>query len=245
LRVVVAVLPVVSTLALTAIISLVSGHPGGLFLAGSLRAVGVRFLIATLALALPVILLPKLIGLVSRITANQTFLGQLVKSPLGEDRELNIPVDWFLRPIQGISLSLIVAERFLSFLEFSIGSSLDFIATRLTVFVIGGVLSSLFLSTIWTLDDLGVQLYNRKTGEIHLAGSRIGTVLPLITGAIGVASLFHTNLPVEALIDLAQIILVLYPPYVSFTVIHHEFIKHQKSKLIDRLVTKRIETKLF
>jgi len=245
LRMAVAVIPAIFVLVLTLIISLVSGHPGGLFLARSLRGVGMRFIIATLALALPVLLLPKLIALVSSMTTNQTIFGQLVKAPLSVNRELNISVGWTLRPVQGISLSLIVAERFLSFLEFSIGASYSFIVTRLSLFVIGGALSSLFLSTVWALDDLGVQLYNGKTGEINMAGSSIGTILPLITGAIGVAGLFHTNLPIEALIDLSQIVLVLYPPYVLFTVIHHEFVKRRRPELTDRLVMKTIETKVL
>jgi hypothetical protein len=186
-----------------------------------------------------------LVTVVGRVTAKQAFLGQLVKAPSSINRELGISVGWILRPVQGISLSLIVAERFLGFLEFSVGASYSFIVTRLSLFVIGGVLSSLFLSIIWALDDLGVQLYNGKTGEIHMAGSSIGTILPLITGAIGVAGLFHTNQPIEALIDLSEIVLVLYPPYVLFTVIHHEFIKRRNPGLTEKLVMKTIETKVI
>ena len=59
-------------------------------------------------------------------------------------------------------------------------------------------MSSLFLSTVWALDDLGVKFYFGRTGEIRMAGSSIGTVIPLITGAIGITSVFHSNLPMDA-----------------------------------------------
>lgn len=54
----------------------------------------------------------------------------------------------------------------------------------------------------------------------------------------------HANLPIEALIDLFQIVLVLYPPYVLFTVTHHEFVKQRRPELTDRLIVKTIETKV-
>ncbi len=160
------------------------------------------------------------------------------------NRDLSTFTAWIARPIQGISLSLIVAERFLSFLEASITGPLAAILLRLSLFVIGGALTSLFLSLIWTLDDLGVRIYNSKTGEVRTAGSTVGTILPLITGAIGVSSLFHTSLASDAIVDLLEIVMVLYPPYILFTVFHHEFVKRKRSSLARKLVTKRIEIKV-
>lgn len=156
---------------LVLVISFVSGHPQGLFLSRSIRGIPIRFLLVTVVLILPVLLLPKLVGLVGRIATNQGILGELVKTTVSADMALSISVTWILRPVQGISLSLIFAERFLSFLEFSVGASYTTILTRLSLFVIGGALSSLFLSTVWALDDLGVKIYNGKTGEIRMAGS--------------------------------------------------------------------------
>jgi hypothetical protein len=115
---------------------------------------------------------------------------------------------------------------------------------RLSLFVIGGALTSVFLSIVWTLDDLGVRIYNAKTGEVRMAGTSVGTILPLITGAIGVVGLFHASLPADAMIDLLDIVTVLYPPDVLFTVFHHEFAKRKNSVLRRKLIMKRIETKI-
>lgn len=141
-----------------------------------------------------------------------------------------------------MSVSLIFAERFLSFLGFSISAS--YAALRLSLFVIGGALTSVFLSIVWTLDDLGIKIYNAKTGEVRMAGTSVGTILPLITGAIGVAGLFHASLPVDAMTDLLEIVTVLYPPYVLFTVLQHEFVMRKSSVLRRKLITKSVETKV-
>ncbi len=106
------------------------------------------------------------------------------------------------------------------------------------------MLVSLFLSVVWALDDLGVKIYNRRTGEVHLAGRSFGTVLPLITGAIGISTLFHLSSTLDALTELLQIIMVLYPSYVFFVIFHHEFIKIRINSLSRRLHLKRIEINL-
>jgi len=43
------------------------------------------------------------------------------------------------------------------------------ILIRSTLFVMGSALVSLFLSVVWALDNLGVNIYNRKTGMSALA----------------------------------------------------------------------------
>jgi hypothetical protein len=67
-------------------------------------------------------------------------------------------------------------------------------------------------------------------------------VLTMVTGAIGVFGLFHTNLPMDALTDLLGIIMVLYPSYVFFAVLHHEFIARRSLVLSERLQLKRVQT---
>jgi hypothetical protein len=107
--------------------------------------------------------------------------------------------------------------------------------------LLGVALTSIFLSMVWTLDDLGVMIYNQKTGEVHMAGSRIGTVLPLITGGIGVSHLFHANFSLASLITLLQISMVLYPPYILFVAFHHNFIRKRYVTLSERLMLKSME----
>jgi hypothetical protein len=242
-RMAMAVSPAVIVLALTLIISLVTGHPEGLFLTSSIRGIPVRFVILTLILVAPILILPKILTFTWNITKNRDVFGQqLVKTGAGSDRELGKPVAWVLRPVQGISLSLIVAERFLSLLESSIGVSYTRLLVSITLFFVGGALTSIFLSVVWAFDDLGVKIYNRKTDEVHMAGSSIGTVLPLITGAIGVSGLFHTNLPMDALMDLLEIVMVLYPSYVFFAVLHHEFVARRSHVMSEKLQLKRVQT---
>ncbi len=229
---------------LTLIISFVSGHPHGLFLTNSITGIPIRFAIATLVLVLPLWSLSGFLDLTGKIVRSYSWIGQFVKPATTLNRDLSRFTAWIARPVQGISLSLIVAERFLSFLEASISGPLAAVLLRLSLFVIGGALTSVFLSIIWTLDDLGVRIYNAKTGEVRMAGSSVGTILPLITGAIGVSSLFHTSLTSDAILDLLEIVTVLYPPYILFAFFHHEFVKRKKLPLTRKLAIKRIETRV-
>ncbi len=242
MRMALAISPAIFTLVLTLAISFITGHPEDLFLTRSTIGIPVRFVIVTLILVAPISILPKVLALTGNLEKGDGLFGQLVKTMIATDQECCKPVVWGLRPLQGIGLHMIFAERFLSFLEFSVGPSYASFLARSTLFVMGSALVSLFLSVIWALDDLGVRIYNKTTGEICMAGHGVGTFLPLITGAIGVSSLFHRSLPLDALIDLLEIVMVLYPPYVFFVIIHHEFVRRRSAVLSERLHMKRIET---
>jgi hypothetical protein len=111
--------------------------------------------------------------------------------------------------------------------------------------VIGSALASLFLAVVWTLDDLGVKIYNVNTGEVRMVGTSVGTILPLLAGAIGISGLFHLNSPLDALLELIEIAAVLYPPYLCFVIAHHEFIKKRSAVLSEKLPIKRVETKIL
>jgi len=150
--------------------SLVTSHPEGLFFTRSIRSIPIRFVLVTLILVAPISILPGLLALVGNSAKNERFFGQLVKATVFSYREFSKPVAWVLRPLQGIPLSMIFAERFLSFLdELSIRASYAGILIRSTLFVMGSALVSLFLSVVWALDNLGVKIYNRKTGMSALA----------------------------------------------------------------------------
>ena len=241
MRMRVAVLPALFVLILTLIISFLTGHPEDLFLTRSVWVIPVRFVMVTLMLLAPVLLLPSLLAIVGNIAKNEKFFGQLVKTSMKNNEGLSKLVAWVLRPLQGIALSMIFAERFLNLLEFSVGASIAQHLARLTLFVIASVLVSLFLSAIWALDDLGVKFYYNRTSEVRTAGSSVGTVLPLIAGAVGVSSLFHLSSPVDALIGLVGIVMVLYPPYLLFAVSYHEFVRRRSAVLSGMLPIKRME----
>lgn len=78
-----------------------------------------------------------------------------------------------------------------------------------------------------------------------MAGNSIGTAIPLITGAAGVFSLFHTNSIIDGSIDLLEIVIVLYPSYIFFVIYHQRSIKRLRSTLLQDLHVKEIETKLL
>ncbi len=233
IRVAGSVSPALIILILTVVISLAIGHPQGLFLTRSIRGIVLRFVLVTLLFVAPVLILPRLLVTVAELGKNESTFGQFVMTTLGSYQKLSMSGAWLIRPLQGIALSMILAERLENLLEF--------LPARLVLFFMTSVLVSLFLSIIWALDDLGVKIYNKSTGEVYMAGRSIGTILPLIAGAIGISSLFHTSSPIVALIELLEIVMVLYPSYVFFIIFHQEFVKRRIAPLSERLILKRIE----
>jgi len=236
-----AISPAILVLILMLMISLVTGHPQDLFFTRSTRGILVRTVIVTLTLVAPIGILPSVLALAANLAKSEKFFGQLVKATT-PNREFSKSIAWILRPLQGIGLSIVFGERFLSFLELSVGDSYARLLVRLTLFMMSGAPVSLFLSAVWALDDLGVRIYNKKTGEVRTTGNSVGTVLPLIAGAIGVSGLFQHSSPLDALRDLLQIVMVLYPPYVLFAICHGEFIRRRTGVLSGKLLLRRIET---
>jgi len=229
--------PAALVLALALILSLVLGRPRGLFFTLS------RFALVTSILVVPIPILPKLMALTGNLAKKERLFGQLVRgADAGPD--LGKLAIWVLRPLQGIGLSLLFAERFLGLLESSIGASRGMMVL-LALYVIGSALVSLLLSVVWGLDDLGVRIYDGKTGEVRTAGSSVGTILPLIFGAIGISSLFQRSSPFDASIDLLRILMALYPPHVLFVVCHREFLKRRRASLLEKLPAKGIETRVY
>jgi hypothetical protein len=236
LRVAILVSPALFILILTIIISLMTGPSQGLFLSHTIRGILVRFVLVTVIFVVPVLILPNLLFLVVNMAKDEGPFGQFVRAALSSNQELSKLDIWFFRPLQGIGLSMIFAER----LEYL----LEFLPVRLVLFFMGSALVSLFLSVVWALDDLGVKIYNRRSGEVRMAGRSIGVVLPLIAGVVGISSLFHLNSPLDALTDLFGIVMVLYPSYVFFIVFHYEFIRARIASLSERFHLKRIEMDL-
>ena len=93
------------------------------------------------------------------------------------------------------------------------------IVSGITIFV------SLLLSTLWTLDDMGIRYFNRKNHEIRMIGKYAGTLMPILFGFYGVFSLFSQFQKTEALVYLFQIIVILYPSFTVFSVFHAHFVQ--------------------
>ncbi len=235
-RMAILVSPALFILTLTVIISLMAGPSQGLFLSRTIRGILIRFVIVTLIFVVPVLILPNLLIFLVNMAKDEGPLGQFVKATLSSYQELSKLDAWVFRPLQGIGLSMIFAER----LEYI----LEFLPVRLVLFFMGSALVSLFLSVVWALDDLGIKIYNRRSGEVRMAGRSIGVILPLVGAVVGISGLFHLNSPLDALIDLLRIVMVLYPSYVFLIVFHQEFIKIRIAFLSERFHLKRIEMDL-
>jgi hypothetical protein len=84
---------------------------------------------------------------------------------------------------------------------------------------------SLLLSTLWTLDDLGVRYVNRKDQEIKMIGRYIGTIMPIFFGFYGILSLFTDFPAFQVFIYLSKTVIILYPPFTVFAILHTRYLK--------------------
>jgi hypothetical protein len=228
--------PALVVLAATFVVSFSIGTAEGLFLVQSNVRTLVRFLAITMILLVPLPILPPFIVFVGKRLTDEGFLGRLVKGQMRNSVEFRKSLLWIIRPLQGIGMSMLFSNQFLNlFRSFSEASFLDALI-RPILFIVVSVPISILFSTIWSLDDLGVKLYLKQSGEVRLVGSYVGTILPVISGAVGIYSLFQRSSPVDALLFLALMVMVLYPPYVLFAVIHDKFLGQQKARLFENLL---------
>ncbi len=243
-KIAIAISPSIFIFILTLIIFSTTAHTKSLFFTHSISSIPIRFIIITLILMSPILILNKLLNIIPRVMKDQRLSWRLVTASLNVDRKSNRFVIWLLRPFQGISLALILAERFLNVFEASIPLLPGGYARLLISDSLFLLLASIFLSTIWAFDDLGIMVYNSRTTELRTAGSSIGTFLPLITGAIGVSALYHSNIgPYGAFFRLIEIIMILYPSYVIAAVLQNELIMRRHSDILSKLRLDQVETK--
>lgn len=228
--------PALVVLAATFVVSFSVRTAEGLFLVQSNVRTLVRFLAITMILLVPLPILPPFIVFVGKRLTDEGFLGRLVKGQTRNSVEFRKSLLWIIRPLQGIGMSMLFSNQFLNlFRNFSEASFLDALIRPILFIVVSAPISILF-SAIWSLDDLGVKLYLKQSGEVRLVGSYVGTILPVISGAVGIYSLFQRSSPVDALLFLALMVMVLYPPYVLFAVIHDRFLGQRKARLFENLL---------
>ena len=204
-----------------------------------------RFFRITLFLCLPLYLLLPVFGRLGRVVQrkNSTFLQIEGRQEL-EIRPLK---HWLFRPFQGVGIGLLFATKLLGILEIISGSS-----TTASLFLPTGqfqlgrflmvtgitVLVSLLLSTLWTMDDLGIRYFNRKDYEIKIVGQYVGTLMPIVFGLYGVLGLFNQFSKVKAFIYLFQVAVILYPSFTIFSIFHAHFIQKRAEDLSRRLFDK-------
>jgi len=205
-----------------------------------------RFFRFTLLFCLPLWLLPSIftkLGFV--ITKRRGVFIQIAKK---QELDIRPFKHWFFRPFQGIGIGLLFATKLLGTLQIVSGSTAKatlflpsgqfqpgrlLIVTGITVFV------SVLLSTLWTLDDMGIRYVNRKDYEIKMVGKYVGTLMTIVFGFYGVLSLFGEFSKIQAFIYLFQIIVMLYPSLTVFSISHARFIQSRAEDLSKRLHVKK------
>jgi len=191
-------------------------------------------------LCLPLFLLPPIF---SRLGS---FIGRRKKIFIQIKQKMEIPPikQWLSRPFQGIGIGLLFATKLVGVLQIVAGSTATaslflpkeqvqlvhlLIVSALTILV------SIILSTLWTMDDLGIRYFNRKDYEIKMIGKYVGTLMPIVFGLYGLFSLFDQFAKMQALIYLFQMIFILYPSFTVFSVLHAHFVQKRAEELSKRL----------
>ena len=201
-----------------------------------------RFFRITLPLCFPLYLLLPIFGTLGRVAQrkNEAFLQVKEK----QDLEIHPVKHWLLRPFQGIGIGLLFGTKLLLVLQVVTGTTAS--ASLLIpkgqfqfgrFLIVSGItiLVSLLLSTLWTLDDMGIRYFNRKNHEIKMIGKYAGTLMPILFGFYGVFSLFSQFQKTQALLYLFQVAVILYPPFAIFSVFHSHFVQRRGEDLSKRL----------
>src|SRR4030042_2863306 len=205
-----------------------------------------RFFRITLLLCLPLYLLFPIFRGLGRIVQRKEEAFLQVKEK--QDLEIHPVKHWLLRPFPGIGIGLLFGMKLLAVLQVMTGTTAT--ASLLTptgqfpfrrFLIVSGItiVFSLLLSTLWTLDDMGIRYFNRKSHEIKMIGKYAGTLMPILFGFFGVFSLFSQFQKTQALVYLLQIVVILYPPFAVFSVFHTHFLQKRAESLLNRLLNKK------
>jgi len=155
---------------------------------------------------------------------------------------------WIFRPLQGIGIGLLFETKLLAALQILTG-----VTTQPVLFfsrgqiqlermlVISGITAviSLLLATLWTLDDVGIRYVNRKDQELKMIGKYIGTLMPILFGFYGIFSLIADYPERQALVFLFRIVMILYPPFTVFAVMHFRFLRNREKHFSERTSLKK------
>ena len=154
---------------------------------------------------------------------------------------------WLSRPFQGIGIGFLFGSKLLIVLQLIAGPNIKpsllipqghFELGRFLLITVITVFVSLVLSTLWTLDDVGIRYYNRKEQELKMLGKYVGTLMPVIFGLYGLFGLFSDYPTGDAVIYACKIVTVLYPPMAIFAVLHTYFVRRRWAAFSEALPTK-------
>lgn len=198
-----------------------------------------RFIRLTVFLLLPILSLPVVFTLSRAIFRGNP--RELVRIQQERGKEISPLKNWLIRPLQGIGVTMLVATKLIVLLEIYTGEGItasvflpppSFSAERFLATAAVAVAISLLLSYLWTLEDLGIRLYNRKTGEVLKIGKYFGLILPLVLGFYGLVSLTKSHAMTTAFQYFLQMAFVLYSPFLIFNVFHAFYIGRNENRLL-------------
>jgi len=141
---------------------------------------------------------------------------------------------------------MLLAAKLLIFLQVYAGSlvntsdvlpQMQFNPWQLISVMIITALTSLMISTLWAMDDLGIRFFNRKTKEVKMIGKYLGLLLPIFFGFYGIINMFENYKRLDAVKYIGQMVIIFYPPFVTLSVIHSRYIKIRESLLLEKLNT--------
>jgi hypothetical protein len=188
-----------------------------------------RFFRFTLLLCLPLYILPPIYNFIV-----EKIKGKLLQTEKIQQLRIHPFKHWIFRPFQGIGIGLLFETKLLAALQIITGVTTkpfllfprgQFQPGRLLVISGITVAISLLLSTLWTLDDVGIRYVNRKNEEIKMIGRYVGTLMPILFGFYGIFSLIADFPIAQVTIYLFKTVIILYPPFTVFTVFHTRFLR--------------------
>ena len=190
-----------------------------------------RFFRFTLLLCLPLYALSPIFSFVV-----DKIRGRLLQTEPIRELGIHPMKHWIFRPFQGIGIGLLFETKLLAALQIITGVTTKppFLFDRSQfqlgrMLVISGitVVISILLSILWTLDDVGIRYVNRKDQEIRMLGKYVGTLMPILFGLYGIGSLIKDYPTIQVFNYLFRIVIILYPPFMVFTIFHAHFVENR------------------
>ncbi len=229
------VAPAVAVLAIAVIFSLFFGRHEVAWAPAIMKAV-FRFFRITLVLCLPLsVLLPVYRLIINRNRKAFLHVGQtdLAVRPL---------THWLFRPFQGIGIAFLFRAKLFAMLQL-VGGPASLLkqggGPGVGRFLLTSVIiacASLLLSTLWTLDDMGIRYLHRRDQELKMVGKYVGTVMPIVFGTYGLVGLMADYTLANASLAVLKAVLILYPPFACFAVLHARLIRARKGFAAKRSV---------
>ena len=241
--------PALAILCLTVVISVFFSEITFTVGMESIWKILLRFLRFSFFLVIPIPLLPHVCGLIQGLLNRRNL--RLIQIRVREEHHpVRIPWQiWLIRPFQGIGLAMLIATKLIVLVQISTSSAINSSAVlpqaqfnwgRFLSATAVAVTTSLLLSFLWSLADLGIRRHNRKTGEIRIIGKYLSALLPILFGFYGMFSLFESHERLLAVRYIAQMVLALYPPFLVLAVVHKYYTDKQELLILKRLKAQQI-----